>query len=717
MGSRPRPRGAAGRRRIRASIIVKKMWMILGVHRCRPARPEREAKMAMRKCVAAICLAMILAGCAVPAPRSRYIQQIEPTTLTNLLAFRYGTNLELRIPLRGKDAFAHASWAPAETGTTNYQHRITLLRLDKERRTLRRSVSVASNRLDVRGAAEWRQLLENIFSALLPPQGEHGVVLLMQNRELVIYRDIAGRFRVARLEEKPAAIVVDHTYNDADFAREAIQRLDAGLTSLNGRPRQILFVTGEDPAFVLIDPQGRLLVFINSPADPEEQEVPVWFAMRALNTLVIRSLVVTAVKNPFTLVLRGFWHLGNSGAAFIASGSDSPGGPPPPLATGPGMDLAEWESELDRTTRSRRYKGRPELLIDGEKFFPAFIESVEAATRSVEAQVFIFDTDDYAVRIADLLKRRSYAVKVKVLIDDMGSLFAAQALRDSPSPPGFEPPADIESYIRSGSHAQVRASANPWLTVDHRKCLIIDGREAYIGGMNIGRQYRYEWHDMMVRLTGPIVGRLEKDYRLAWAHAGPLGDFAWAWEWLFGSVAPRRHQITNAIDLRPLHTSTGRMEIYRAQLEAIERARRYIYIENPYFDDAIMLRELIAARRRGVDVRVVLPAINDSGIMQINNAVVANDLIANGARVYAYPGMTHVKAAIYDGWACVGSANLEKMGLRVGQELDVAYSDPASVEQLKQELFETDFKRSREIRTMESVSWLDSLVKVFSDQL
>ena len=103
--------------------------------------------------------------------------------------------------------------------------------------------------------------------------------------------------------------------------------------------------------------------------------------------------------------------------------------------------------------------------------------------------------------------------------------------------------------------------------------------------------------------------------------------------------------------------------------------------------------------------------------MQINNVVMANDLIESGVRVFAYPGMTHVKAAIYDCWACVGSANLNKMGLRIGQELDVAYSDPTAVDQLKQELFETDFRRSREIKTLESVSWLDSLVKVFSDQL
>jgi cardiolipin synthase len=210
---------------------------------------------------------------------------------------------------------------------------------------------------------------------------------------------------------------------------------------------------------------------------------------------------------------------------------------------------------------------------------------------------------------------------------------------------------------------------------------------------------------------------LEKDYRLAWAHAGPFGDFGYAWELLFGGVAPRKHQITNAIDLRPLHTGTGNVEIYRAQLFAIERAKSYIYIENPYFDDDTMLRALIRARQRGVDVRVILPAKNDSGIMQINNAVMANELIDSGVRIYAYPGMTHVKAAIYDGWACIGSANLNKMSLRIGQELDVAYSDPKAVEQLKQGLFETDFRRSKEIKTLESVSWLDSLIKVFSDQL
>ena len=70
----------------------------------------------MARIVAAFWVMVFLVGCATPGPRSRYIQQIEPATLTNLAAFRYGTNLELRLPLRGRDAFAHANWPARKPG-------------------------------------------------------------------------------------------------------------------------------------------------------------------------------------------------------------------------------------------------------------------------------------------------------------------------------------------------------------------------------------------------------------------------------------------------------------------------------------------------------------------------------------------------------------------------------------------------------------------------
>jgi cardiolipin synthase len=196
-----------------------------------------------------------------------------------------------------------------------------------------------------------------------------------------------------------------------------------------------------------------------------------------------------------------------------------------------------------------------------------------------------------------------------------------------------------------------------------------------------------------------------------------LGDFAYAWVSLFGRTHARKNEIADGIEIRPLRTSTGRMEIYRAQLEAIRRAKGYIYIENAYFSDDAILRELIRARQRGVDVRFVLPARNDSGVMQTRNLIMANEMVRHGIRVYAYPGMTHVKAAIYDGWACLGSANLDKLSLRVSQELDVAFSDPAAVNRLKRDLFETDFNRAREIKDPAPVNWLDSFVKAFADQL
>ena len=172
-----------------------------------------------------------------------------------------------------------------------------------------------------------------------------------------------------------------------------------------------------------------------------------------------------------------------------------------------------------------------------------------------------------------------------------------------------------------------------------------------------------------------------------------------------------------ALKSGPSAPRPGRWKSTGPKLEAIRQAKGYIYIENAYFSDGAILRELIRARQRGVDVRVVLPARNDSGVMQTRNLIMANEMVRHGIRVYAYPGMTHVKAAIYDGWACLGSANLDKLSLRVSQELDVAFSDPAAVNRLKRDLFETDFNRAREIKDPAPVNWLDSFVKAFADQL
>lgn len=667
--------------------------------------------------IAFACAALIiLAGCATsPGLRAHRIQT---TSVTNFSAYCAGDTIEILCPLRTKGAFAHATWAPVES-TNEYQCRFSVLTFDKEKRAERKSVLVSRNRLIIRDPAQWKQLLQAVFTGLAPRTPGHAVLLLAQDMEIIVFRNAAGDIKVVNLADKPSGIVVDHTYSDADFSKEAINLLTENVSVMDPRQNQFLFLTGSEPAFALVDRRAHLVVFLDYPADPETQPVTVsrLFALRVANSLLIKSLLITAVKNPVSLISCGLWHLGSSGLTILNSFSVNWQDPaPPPISKGPPMDLTNWEKKLDKVATARRHKGRIQFYVDGSQFFPALVQSIETATQRVDVLVYIFGTDDFAVKIADVLKERSSSIPVRVLMDDIGSLFAEGAPA-SAVPPNFQPPADIQSYLTDGAHVHVRVGADPWLATDHRKCFIIDDWQAYLGGMNIGWLYRYEWHDLMVGVTGPVVGQLEKDYEKAWALAGPLGDFAYARAAIFDRKRLRRNPAPGSIDIRVLHTATGEMQIYHAQLAAIRRAKSYIYIENAYFNDNTILRALVEARQRGVDVRVILPSQCDVGIMESGDMVMANEMIRNGIRVYIYPGMTHVKAAIFDGWACVGSANLEKMSLRVSQEVDVAFSDPATVAQLNRQLFEPDFKRSTELTSPAQLNWTDPLLKAIGDQL
>ena len=107
--------------------------------------------------------------------------------------------------------------------------------------------------------------------------------------------------------------------------------------------------------------------------------------------------------------------------------------------------------------------------------------------------------------------------------------------------------------------------------------------------------------------------------------------------------------------------------------------------------------ELARARRRGVDVRVIVAAASDSGILDLSNQKTVNTMLRNGIRVYAYPGMTHVKAAVFDGWACVGSANFDKLSLQINRELNLATSHAETVNTLLERVFLPDFEMSTEL--------------------
>jgi cardiolipin synthase len=568
--------------------------------------------------------------------------------------------------------------------------------------------------------SDWRQLATNLFRELVPPTPGHGSYYQAFLADRLLYRDNDGFPRVARLGEQPAGVVVDRRYTVEETLEVLARVVEEQLSQTH--PGETLFVLMAPNANrftqpLLLDRRQRVCVLLSPAALYESTEYGLSFAVtvQGIGAMLFESHGLALLKNPVSSLAR----LGDLAAQTIARMirprfTRAPNELPPPNE-GPGMNLAEWEMWLDKYTGTRLEAGSLDLLIDGDRFFTRLRQGIEQATNHIDMNLFIFDRDDVAVNVADQLKRRSSEVKTRLVLDRMGTLAAGISPPATPLPENFVPPKSIFSYLKDGSEVHVRAFLNPWFSADHCKVITVDGNVAWVGGMNIGREYRYEWHDLMVELKGPIVGSFENEFRKDWAHAGLLGDLAYVARVLsgprpMGAIASGlRWPEDFTSKVRRLPTRTGWKPFGAAVFNSLRKAQSYIYVENPYLFDKKVLIELVHARQRGVDVRVVLPRVNDLKAGGRSNLVAANYLLEHGVRVYFYPGMTHVKALLVDGWACVGSGNLDQLSLRLSQEQNIATSDPAFAARLKKELFDDDFAHSYELTKSISVDWGDFL--------
>ena len=384
-------------------------------------------------------------------------------------------------------------------------------------------------------------------------------------------------------------------------------------------------------------------------------------------------------------------------------------------AAPPRPGSTEFEARLDKLGLAAPLPGELSYLLDGGMFFRAFEKALATAKQSIDVQVFIFDSDDVGLRCADLLRARAEEIPVRVILDDLGSTFAHSRQPPSGLPAGFKQPGDIGNYLRhGGSKVALRETLNPWLVTDHTKLHLFDRKVAFIGGMNLGRESRHEWHDLMVSVRGPIVAALNRDFEGTWKRNGPRGDLT-----LFSREEPPKTAEGPGVPIRILRTDAvnARSDILLAMLQAIRGACERIWIEMPYFAADIIENELEAAATRGIDVRVILPNRANHGIMDAGNFVTARNLLEAGVKVYHFPGMTHLKAMICDDWATVGSANLDTLSLRINRELNFSFSDPALVGELVSLVFEPDFQASRPLTITDTKLPLASLIESIADQL
>lgn len=429
--------------------------------------------------------------------------------------------------------------------------------------------------------------------------------------------------------------------------------------------------------------------------------------METIIKVVAKGSLVSLVRNPVSGTQKGLSMLRNRSELAAESIVTLN------LVDPPFRDARSINDILDRLKLPAPVPGTVEYLIDGKAFFTDLENEIRNATKSVDTRVFIYDNDDYAVRFSDLLRWKSRNTRCRVLMDELGSIASWWTEPESPMPAGFSAPGSMPHYLRKASRIKVRESKNPWFVTDHTKIFLIDDRIGYLGGMNIGREYRYDWHDMMVRVEGPVVTALKNDFEHAWQRQGGLGD----WGVPFLKKSPvRKSKRADEIDIRILKTGPAKREIETAMLAAIRMARKRVYLQNSYFTSDLLVDELIEARKRGVDVRMIFPEDNDSKLLDGSNRSVARTLLNAGARIYLYPKFTHVKAIVVDDWACLGSANFDGLSMRINDEVNIAFSDKKKVDELVKNLFEIDFQQSKRLTKMAASSWTDDFLEPLLNQ-
>ena len=349
-----------------------------------------------------------------------------------------------------------------------------------------------------------------------------------------------------------------------------------------------------------------------------------------------------------------------------------------------------------------------QLIMSGKDKFDLLFEDIRQAKSSVHLEYFNFRNDSIASLLFDILReKRKQGVEVRALFDGFGNDSNNQPLKKYHLKPLREEGIDIVEY------SPIRF---PWVNHiygrDHRKIVVIDGRIAYTGGMNVADYYIVgtkqvgEWRDMHCRIEGDAVNELQAIFMRIWNRTTGQN--------VSGMKYYRGGTLTKFSDLKPDTTYTkGRKmvgiinrephvtpKIMRTfYINAINQAQDSIHIINPYFTlIPSVTRALTRAIRRGVKVEIMLSSKSDIPLTPDCALYQARKLQKRGARVWLYkPGFHHSKIMMVDGRYCtVGSTNLDARSLKCDFEENAVIVDKATTRELD-DMFWRDKQKSFEM--------------------
>lgn len=367
--------------------------------------------------------------------------------------------------------------------------------------------------------------------------------------------------------------------------------------------------------------------------------------------------------------LRAGTHRDHGGGAGRISPEQAAAASPPEDA-----HLAELVRVVDRTTDRPLLGGNTvELLVDGDEAYPAMLEAIAGAKRSVALATYIFDDDAAGRRFVErLAAARARGVDVRVLVDDAGARYS-------------RPPIDRALRREGVEVVRFMPVLVPWLLPylnlrNHRKLMVVDGSVAFTGGMNIrgGCLLRespsHPTADVHFRVTGPVVSQLLEVFDEDWRFAGgaPLEGDAWRVE-ASGSGSVLARALADGPD--------EDLDVMRwTFLGAIATARRSVRVVTPYFlPDEALVTALNVAALRGARVDVVLPGRGNLRFVEWAMRGEIWKVLGRGCRVWLTPPpFDHAKIFTVDGaWSLVGSPNWDPRSLRLNFELGLECHDRA----------------------------------------
>jgi cardiolipin synthase len=343
------------------------------------------------------------------------------------------------------------------------------------------------------------------------------------------------------------------------------------------------------------------------------------------------------------------------------------------------------------------------LLQNGEETYAAMFTAMRAARDHINLESYIIDDDEIGRQFSNLLlERQSQGVQVNLIYDSFGGIGTPKAFFERLTLGGIA--------VLEFNPVNPLAAKKPWLinNRDHRKLLLVDGRTAFIGGINISGVYssgsasvqtgeaasnKVSWRDTDLQIEGPVVAELQKLFMETWdkQRGKPLAAKDY-----YPALKAEGKDIVRAIGSTP---DDPYSQFYLTLISAIGNAEKEVYLTHAYFvPDPQLLKALADAAGRGVDVKLILPSQSDSAVVFHAGRSHYSSLLKAGIKIYERQGaLLHSKTALIDGvWSTVGSSNLDWRSFLDNDEINAVMLGREFAQQM-QGMFARDLAASQEI--------------------